>query len=94
MCLRFFLPTGTHACCCIAGLVEVMLKVDGMVCDGCSSRVEETLQKMAGVKKVRAPWACGCRYILLLPLRPQAYSTADLHLHPTAAHPAFLGRPT
>lgn len=31
------------------------LKVDGMVCEGCSGRVEETLQKMAGVKKVRAP---------------------------------------
>lgn len=24
-----------------------------MVCDGCSSRVEEALAKMAGVKKVR-----------------------------------------
>lgn len=28
-------------------------QVDGMVCDGCSSRVEEALAKMAGVKKVR-----------------------------------------
>ncbi|PSC68046.1 ABC transporter G family member 28-like [Micractinium conductrix] len=34
------------------GVVEVQLRVDGMVCDGCSSRVEETLAKMAGVKKV------------------------------------------
>lgn len=39
----------------LAGLVEVQLKVDGMVCEGCSSRVEEALQKMAGVKKVQAP---------------------------------------
>lgn len=36
-----------------ADVVEVQLKVDGMVCEGCSSRVEEALQKMAGVKKVR-----------------------------------------
>ncbi|KAL4448127.1 hypothetical protein ABPG75_005346 [Micractinium tetrahymenae] len=34
------------------GVMEVQLKVDGMVCDGCSSRVEETLAKMVGVKKV------------------------------------------
>ncbi|KAL4449384.1 hypothetical protein ABPG77_007028 [Micractinium sp. CCAP 211/92] len=34
------------------GWMEVQLKVDGMVCDGCSSRVEEALAKMAGVKKV------------------------------------------
>ncbi len=32
--------------------MEVQLKVGGMVCDGCSSRVEEMLQTMAGVKKV------------------------------------------
>ncbi|KAI3426478.1 hypothetical protein D9Q98_008844 [Chlorella vulgaris] len=33
------------------GVMEVQLKVGGMVCDGCSSRVEEMLQTMAGVKK-------------------------------------------
>jgi copper chaperone CopZ len=32
------------------GCVELTLKVSGMVCDGCSSRVEEALKKAAGVK--------------------------------------------
>lgn len=50
-------PTNPKLLAGLAGLVEVQLKVDGMVCEGCSSRVEEALQKMAGVKKVqqRAP---------------------------------------
>jgi hypothetical protein len=34
-------------------IVEVELKVDGMVCDGCSSRVAEALQKLPGVKQVQ-----------------------------------------
>ncbi|EFN56470.1 hypothetical protein CHLNCDRAFT_145140 [Chlorella variabilis] len=46
---------GSAVVCSAAGddVVEVQLKVDGMVCEGCSSRVEEALQKMAGVKKVQ-----------------------------------------
>ena len=32
--------------------VELQLKIDGMVCDGCSSRVLEALQKLPGVKSV------------------------------------------
>lgn len=52
-------PPSPCFCCCLlrAGLLEVTLKVDGMVCEGCSGRVEETLQKMAGVKRVRAVFA-------------------------------------
>eukprot|EP00887_Chlorella_sp_A99_P007442 scaffold2.g7442.t1 len=33
-------------------VMEVEIKVDGMVCDSCSSRVQETLEKVPGVKKV------------------------------------------
>lgn len=42
--------------CCAASddsdVVELQLKIDGMVCDGCSSRVLEALQKLPGVKNV------------------------------------------
>ena len=67
-----------------------MLKVDGMVCDGCSSRVEETLQKMAGAKKVRIASAHG-RYILLLSLPPGP--TALLTFAPPQPTPRFWPLP-
>lgn len=42
-------------CCSAAAdadVVELQLKVEGMVCDGCSSRVLEALQALSGVKSV------------------------------------------
>lgn len=35
-----------------AGGVKLEIKVEGMMCGGCSSRVEETLKALAGVKGV------------------------------------------
>lgn len=32
--------------------IEVELKIEGMVCGGCSGRVEEVIQKMDNVRKV------------------------------------------
>lgn len=32
--------------------LELQIKIDGMVCDGCSSRVQEALEKTQGVKAV------------------------------------------
>ena len=44
------------AVCCMTGQdydsIELQIKIDGMVCDGCSSRVQEALEKTAGVKSV------------------------------------------
>lgn len=49
--------TAAAAVCCNASstddLVELQLKVTGMVCDGCSGRVLEALQKTPGVKDVK-----------------------------------------
>ena len=39
--------------------MEVQLKVTGMVCDGCSSRVQAVLEKQAGVRAVAVDLASG-----------------------------------
>jgi copper chaperone CopZ len=40
----------TTKCSLADGAVELQIKVSGMVCDGCSGRVEETLKAAPGVK--------------------------------------------
>ena len=37
-------------------VVENTLKVLGMTCDGCSSRIERVLSKIDGVYEVKASW--------------------------------------
>lgn len=39
--------------------LEVQLKVEGMVCDGCSTRVEEALKKLDGIGSVKVDLESG-----------------------------------
>lgn len=38
--------------------MELEIKIDGMMCEGCTSRVEETLKKASGVRKVVVSILC------------------------------------
>lgn len=42
-----------------ADVMELELKVEGMVCEGCTSRVENALKAMDGVDKVKINLATG-----------------------------------
>ncbi len=37
-------------------VTESTLKVLGMTCDGCSSRIEKVLSRMDGIHEVKASW--------------------------------------
>ena len=44
----------------LAELIEVEVKVGGMMCDGCSSRVTEALQVCAVDNTSTRTWYCKC----------------------------------
>ncbi len=44
-------------------VTESTLKVLGMTCDGCSSRIEKVLSKMEGIQEVKASWENDTVYV-------------------------------